>query len=530
MTPRSTRPVLRRSAHTLGLASSLSTLVLSLLAGCSSAPDGGASAPEATRAPVVASSALAHGEGATQDEFGTPIIRICLDAMCSNSCATTPGVAGGSCQTAASGATSCVCDAPTCGGNLQPPCAGHYCEPGAHYDSLVGLCAHCGESGETCCNISSLPAIPDCYDGTACSDPGENDGRCEPCGGSGPACPSPTCGLIGQAPCPGNVCSQGHYDVDFNFCANCGTAGEQCCDVKDIGKGNNATECFDGTTCSGNMSLATGSTTCDAACGANGQPPCVGATPSSCQAGTVLNAAGTQCATCGGGGDPACAGGACNAGTILSGGECLSCGAANAAPQAGGCCAGLTGAITNYPGGNQICVSSCGAIGQLPCANGPQGTQNGEPLGGCTQFDAVMVTGSSVCSWPTTCGRIGQGCCDGGNAFQTPNGTGAYNQSGATQDVCHDGSECTFGGDSPFDLSWVCHSPSTDTGGGGAGTCPGGTGGSSYNLCVTCSGESYNESLVACSMAAAVSEQNSEFQSAGNQCSAVANGCSALGD
>jgi hypothetical protein len=197
-------------------------------------------------------------------------------------------VAGGSC-TITSG---CVCATPTCGGSLHTPCAANYCSVG-HFNSALGICASCGEAGQACCNAQSSPGIPDCYDGNGCSDPGAFSGICQPCGGAGPVCPSAVCGLINQPPCPGNVCSEGHYDSDLGLCAQCGEMGQVCCDLQEIGYTAPSTqECYDGTLCGGNERMANGKN-CAAPCGADGQAPCVGSTPSACQPGAWLF--GTTC-------------------------------------------------------------------------------------------------------------------------------------------------------------------------------------------------------------------------------------------
>jgi hypothetical protein len=195
-------------------------------------------------------------------------------------------------------------------------------------------------------------------------------------------------------------------------------------------------------------------------------------------------------------------------GTVSSGGSCVACGGVGGAPCAGtqvGCNPGLVAA--NVYGGNpmgstvhQECVSACGNIGQLPCANGPTGyngglgstieqAQAGQSLGGCTEWDAVMLwnSGSNLCQWPVTCGHGWESCCDAGNAFQGPN---------ATTDTCHDGSTPTY---VPGE-AWQCIPPGGgSSGGSGSGTCT-----TSYSLYEVCDGICENLSPVtACSEAAA---------------------------
>jgi hypothetical protein len=132
------------------------------------------------------------------------------------------------------------------------------------------------------------------------------------------------------------------------------------------------------------------------------------------------------------------------------GGECAACGAEGEAPCTAGCNAGLVSANL-YKGSStsNVCVAACGSIGQLPCTSGPMGYQNGQWQGGCTEWDAVIVSGST-CQWPTSCGHNGQGCCDAGNIGQTPN---------TTTDLCHDGSGCGW------DWGWQCTGGGSSSGG-----------------------------------------------------------------
>jgi hypothetical protein len=231
-----------------------------------------------------------------------------------------------------------------------------------------------------------------------------------------------TCGGVAASPCAGSTCAPGlNPDPTLGgACAYCGEGNQPCCE----------TTCYaPGTTCGGNASLSTPAY-CVAACGAVGQAPCAVSSGSSCVAGAEA-----------------------------SGGTCVACGANGEAPcVVGGCAAGLVsandGATTNH-----VCVSACGSIGELPCTSGPMGTQNGQWQGGCTQWDAVILAGSNLCQWPTTCGHTGQGCCDAGSYFQGPN---------ATTDLCHDGSTCGYeGGVGGWPGSWQCGGPAS--GGGGTG-------------------------------------------------------------
>jgi hypothetical protein len=288
--------------------------------------------------------------------------------------------------------------------------------------------------------------------------------------------PIPGCGGDGQPPCGGDTCNAGYTVnpvVTNNVCVPCGDVGEYACETVGVGFACNTGNPTD----EGNVVCV--------ACGQNGESPCEKG--AACDSGTVLSTSGAA--------------------------ECVSCGELNAAPGPGGCCPGGVEAIADSPGTAQLCVAACGSIGQLPCVNG-----------GCTQFDAVVNAGSSQCNWPTNCGSAGQGCCNGGNAFQGPNGTGLYNQTGATQDTCHDGSECSWGpgASNLFDWQWWCYNP-TSSNNGNAFSCPNGAGQGSYSVCVTCQeADPFTQQVLTCSMADAVANTVSEYK---DQCQVVANAC-----
>jgi hypothetical protein len=130
----------------------------------------------------------------------------------------------------------------------------------------------------------------------------------------------------------------------------------------------------------------------------------------------------------------------CSAGLFCQDGiTCRECGAdgqdqcqsANGAPF---CDPGLVLATNQGNGTPLECVSSCGAIGELPCADG-----------GCNDQDATVNPGSPLCQWRKDCGSENQGCCDQGSEFQGGN--------------CHDGSICRYEADFPGTGSWWCRAP-----------------------------------------------------------------------
>jgi hypothetical protein len=182
-------------------------------------------------------------------------------------------------------------------------------------------------------------------------------------------------------------------------------------------------------------------------------------------------------------------------GTVAGNGTCNACGGVGGAPCAGtqvGCNSGLVSADT--PQG-ALCESACGTLGNYACTS----SENNPANGGCTQLDTVRGP-SFICEWNPACGHAGQGCCDAGSAFQTPNGSGPYNQVGATQDTCHDGSICSWWG------NWSCHWPDSTSGGGSV--CSGGGAVEGFPVCCDCDGENQGLTEQACTAAAALSEAN----------------------
>jgi hypothetical protein len=177
-------------------------------------------------------------------------------------------------------------------------------------------------------------------------------------------------------------------------------------------------------------------------CGTFAHAPCPG---NRCSQGNYDAAAGV-CDDCGLSGATCCDRGhpgattSCSAGLFCQDGiTCRECGAdgqdqcqsANGAPF---CDPGLVLATNQGNGTPLECVSSCGAIGELPCADG-----------GCNDQDATVNPGSPLCQWRKDCGSENQGCCDQGSEFQGGN--------------CHDGSICRYEADFPGTGSWWCRAP-----------------------------------------------------------------------
>jgi hypothetical protein len=258
--------------------SSSALLCLSLIAGCSAAPDG-----SATDVAADASSASPEEQGGPGEVGHETIVRgpiLCEPAACNTACAKEPGVAGGSCE-----ASLCVCDAPTCGQLDQTPCAGNYCSQG-HYDAWLNLCDSCGTNGATCCDYQHAGATTSCYDGLQCL----NGFSCGACGAAGqPLCPNgycnsglvlalapgqpqwgppaevgvceSACGLVGQLPCweyytDDSGCTQQDAEVlpgspDCQWNPSCGHLGQGCCDAGSFFQTPNYDTdlCHDGSVC-----------------------------------------------------------------------------------------------------------------------------------------------------------------------------------------------------------------------------------------------------------------------------------------
>ena len=241
------------------------------------APDAGADAAAPTEP--------ARGGGAdTIHRDGLQPAPGCNPSACATACAVQPGVAGGNCV-----GSACLCDAPTCGQNLQPPCAGHSCSQG-HYDTASNLCDNCGVDGAWCCDRAAPGTTTSCYDGSFC----QNGTTCGLCGAEGqeaclpaqgdafcdsglvvalykgsPTCAS-SCGSVGELPCESGGCTEqdsvlGGSSPDCVWTPNCGHQNQPCCDQGSEFQGGN---CHDGSICRYEADFpGTGSWWCRNPCG-----------------------------------------------------------------------------------------------------------------------------------------------------------------------------------------------------------------------------------------------------------------------
>jgi hypothetical protein len=259
-----------------------------------------------------------------------------------------------------------------CGAQGQACCLA---SPGCGASTICksGTCAHCGNTGESCCSGSTCAANNVCSGGT-----------CASCGGGGQLCCSgskcgagfacdgtnhcQTCGGNGQLCCPDSKCGAGLGCDGTNHCQTCGGNGQVCC-------ANN--------TCGSGLSCNTGTDKCEP-CGGSGELCCSGST---CDNGS-LACQGGRCKTCGDIGGPCC-GGSCNGSAVCSGGSCVACGGAYQP-----CCNQTTcggGLFCSYAGTALAKCEPCGKQGQ-PCCYGDFGCDNSAPY--CTD---VYSAGKYTC-------------------------------------------------------------------------------------------------------------------------------------